>query len=82
MDKNITAKWARETSQEILGKKVAAQLEGCEEAIKKAVSENKMSTQVTIYAEKMVLQELRSRGFSVTQTSEQREGDWIVIHWQ
>ena len=42
MDKTITAKWARDEANAILGKKVIAQIETCEDSIKLAVKKNQM----------------------------------------
>lgn len=82
MDKEITAKWARETADSVLGKKVEAELEECEQRIKLAVKENKMSTTIyTFYGQPKTVKELESRGFKVKQYDSQRDGASLTISW-
>jgi len=82
MNKEITAKWAKETADNVLSKQVEVEVEKCEESIKQAVSENKMTTTVySFYCHEKTLQELVSRGFKVTQRDDQREGSSLTISW-
>jgi hypothetical protein len=80
---NITAEWARKTSQGILGKKVNMQIDNCLEAIEMAVTANKLSIDVSMYVEDLTIQDLQKRGFSVKKHSamDQRETDYITIKW-
>jgi hypothetical protein len=80
---NITAEWARKTSQGILGKKVNMQIDNCLEAIEMAVTANKLSIDVSMYVEDLTIQDLQKRGFSVKKHTamDQRETDYITIKW-
>jgi len=77
----ITAEWARRTAETQLGIKSTEELKKCFDAIKKAVSENKMSTTLYFYASKPCLEELHERGFQAYAKSDQREGSWTTISW-
>ena len=84
MGKNdeITAKWAKETSQSILGVKIEKQINDCLQSIKNAVSRNEMSVNIDMYAEQLTKRELEKRGFNVTQHSDQRDGSFLNINWE
>ena len=79
----VTAEWARKTSQNILGEKVKKHIETCLMYIRSAVIRNDLSVDITIYVEELTLTELRKRGFTVTKhvAQDQREGDYITIKW-
>jgi len=82
MDKEITAEWARKTADTVLSKKVEAELVECEENIKQAVSENKMTTTIySFYGHIKTVQELESRGFKIKQYDDQRDGSSLTISW-
>lgn len=82
MDKKVTAQWARETAETVLGKKVEAELEECEKKIREAVIENKMTTTIySFYGQSKTVQELESRGFKVKQHDDQRDGSSLTISW-
>ena len=83
MDKDkITAKWAREKSQEILGIKVQAELDGILVRIAEAVSNNKMLISSNSISE-IVKKELTSRGFSIKYVPgyDQRDPSYYTINW-
>lgn len=81
MRDEITAEWARKTSESILGEKIHKQIEICLNAIERAVKENKMMCGVAIYADSLVIKELNNRGFSVKQYDNQRDGSYLEISW-
>lgn len=81
MRQEITAEWARKTSESILGEKVNKQIETCLNAIENAVKQNKMSCSVGIYADALVIKDLNKRGFSVKQYDDQRDGSYLTISW-
>lgn len=81
MRQEITAEWARKTSESILGEKVHKQIETCLNAIENAVKQNKMSCSVGIYADALVIKDLNKRGFSVKQYDDQRDGSYLTISW-
>ena len=81
MKEEITAEWARKTSENILGEKVNKQLEVCLDAIERAVKANQMACSVGISADALVVKELNKRGFTVKQSSDQREGSYLNISW-
>jgi hypothetical protein len=81
MKEEITAEWARKTAQAILGEKVSKQIETCLNAIESAVKKNEMSCTVGIYADKLTIQELNKRGFTVKSHDDQRDGSYIDISW-
>lgn len=77
----ITAEWARDKATTILGLKVSLEVEKCLETIETAVSANKMSTSVNMYANALTIKELEKRGFKVKQQDDQREGSYLTIEW-
>ncbi|TXG80036.1 MAG: hypothetical protein E6R13_08855 [Spirochaetes bacterium] len=81
MREEITAEWARKTSESILGEKVNKQIEACLNAIENSVKQNKMSCSVGIYADALVIKDLNKRGFSVKQYDDQRDGSYLTISW-
>lgn len=81
MRDEITAEWARKTSESILGEKIHKQIEICLNAIERAVKENKMMCSVGIYVDSLVIKELNNRGFSVKQYDDQRDGGYLNISW-
>jgi hypothetical protein len=84
MDKCITAKWAKETAEKVLGEKVKVELHKCEEAIRKAVKENKMSTTVYFRVHDLTKHVLvESRGFRVQSkySTSQMDNDSTTISW-
>jgi hypothetical protein len=74
MEKGITAEEARRKSKTILGEKVKTQLYQCEEAINKAIVENKMSANVIFQLEHLAKKDLEDRGFTIKYT----DGDFRV----
>jgi hypothetical protein len=80
-NENITAEWARKASQEILGAKVQEQLNKCFINIKSAVSQNKLETSISMYADKLTITELAKRGFTCKQYDDQRDGSYLSITW-
>lgn len=81
MKNEITAEWARKTSESILGDKINKQIEVCLDAIERAVKANKMSCTVGIYADALVVKDLNKRGFKVEQSNDQRDGSYLTISW-
>ncbi len=81
MREEITAAWARKTSENILGEKIHKQIEVCFNEIERAVKENKMACSVGIYADALVVKELNKRGFEVKQNDDQRDGYYLTISW-
>ena len=81
MKEQITAEWARKTSENILGEKVNKQLETCLDAIERAVKANQMGCSIGIYADALVVKELNKRGFKVEQSNDQRDGSYLTISW-
>jgi len=81
MRQEITAEWARKTSESILGEKVNKQIETCLNAIENAVKQNKMFCSVGIYADALVIKDLKKRGFTVKQYDNQRDGSYLTISW-
>ena len=77
----ITATWARDTAIKVLGDKVKKEIEGCDGAIRKAVSENKLTTTIDLYIETLTKENLEQRGFEIKRFSDQREGSYTVINW-
>jgi hypothetical protein len=81
MRENITADWARKTAESVLHEKINKQIEICLNEIEVAVRRNQMGCNVGIYADALVIKELNSRGFSVKQHSDQRDGSYLEITW-
>jgi hypothetical protein len=81
-NEEVTAKWAKVTSQKILGIKIEKELADCLQAIKNSVSRNESSVNIDIYANQLTKIELEKRGFKVTQHSDQREGSYLNINWE
>ena len=81
MREEITAEWAKKTAETILGEKVNKQIEVCLNAIERAVKANQMACSVGIYADALVIKELNKRGFTVKQSSDQKEGSYLNISW-
>jgi len=78
----VTAKWAKETANGILGTKVKEQIEKCETNIIAAVKRNEMYCHVGIYADRLTIKELTSRGFECKQEDDQRNGSYLIIKWK
>ena len=81
MREEITAEWARKTSETILGDKVVEQIKVCLNAIERAVKTNQMACSVGIYADALVVKDLNKRGFKVEQSDDQRDGSYLTISW-
>ncbi len=81
MREEITAEWARKTSESVLGEKINKQLETCLDAISRAVKANQMACSVGIYADALVVKDLNKRGFEVEQSNDQRDGSYLTISW-
>jgi hypothetical protein len=81
MREEITAEWARKTSEGILGEKINKQLELCLETIEYGVRKNEMKVTVYIFADALVIKELNRRGFEVKQYDDQRDGSYLTISW-
>lgn len=78
----VTAEWARKTSQNILGEKVKKQIDSCLTYIKSAVNRNDLSVDITIYLEVLAIKELQRRGFTIIQhDGDQRDPSYITIKW-
>lgn len=80
---HITAKWARETSQNVLSTKVEEQLRVCFIGIEAAVSRNDMYCHVGIYPHDLTIKELNTRGFTTKyhDAIDQRDGGYLEIKW-
>jgi hypothetical protein len=85
MSERITAEDARRKSTTLMGEKVKEQLDQCEEAIRKAILENKLKTNVIFNLEPLTKKDLESRGFIVTFTEgdfrDPRECGYTTINW-
>ncbi len=81
MREEITADWARKTSEKVLGEKVKGQIEICLNAIERAVKANQMACSVSIYADALTIKDLNKRGFTVKQYDDQRDGSYLTISW-
>jgi len=81
-DNEITAKWAKDTTQNVLGVKIEKQINDCLRGIKNAVSRNEMSVNIDMYADQLTKKELEKRGFKIRQHSDQREGSFLNINWE
>jgi hypothetical protein len=81
MDENITAEWARNESDTVLNDKIKAEIIILEGQIMAMVKKNRY--EITLYQSIELLTEksFTDRGFSVTQWSDQREGDTTKISW-
>lgn len=80
MKEEITAEWARKTSESVLGEKINGQIEACLNAIENAVKANRMYCTIGI-ADALVVKDLNKRGFKVEQTDDQRDGCYLTISW-
>jgi hypothetical protein len=85
IQKEITASWARETSEAKLGEDLSIQLNNILNKIKDAVDKNKMEVYVTSM-DTLVRTELERRGFKimyypVTLSSDPIETSYYVIRW-
>lgn len=65
MKEEITAKWARETAENRLGKIAEGQLDTCLQKIKEAVEANLFYTSFYFTPEDRVAKELEKRGFQI-----------------
>lgn len=85
MSERITAEEARKQASTIIGNKVKDQLILCEEAINKAIAENKMSVSVLFELERLAKKDLEDRGFIVIYTEgdfrDPRECGYTTINW-
>jgi enamine deaminase RidA (YjgF/YER057c/UK114 family) len=81
MKEEITADWARKTSESILGEKIYNQIKTCLDAIERAVKANQMACSINIYADALVVKDLNKRGFKVEQSNDQRDGSYLTISW-
>jgi len=81
MREDITAKWARKTSENMLGERVKKQIGVCLAAIENAVKANEMACSIPIYADVLVIKELDKRGFRVKQYDNQIDGRYLTIYW-
>jgi|TARA_R110000824_G_scaffold291588_4_gene480093 hypothetical protein len=79
----ITAEWARETANVVIGKKVLEQISKCEDAVQIAVKKNEMSCNVFFSLESLTLKELTSRGFETkfNEGYDQRDSSYTTIKW-
>jgi len=80
-NKDVTAKWARETANNQLGAKADKELSDCLIKVKSAVAQNKLSVTCYNSVEDVVIKELESRGFKLANGYDQRDGGWIKISW-
>lgn len=85
MSERITAEEARRKATTLLGEKVKQQLDQCEELIRKAILENKLSVNVIFKLEPLAKKDLELRGFSVTYQEgdfrDPREHGYTTINW-
>jgi len=85
MSERITAEDARRKSTTLMGEKVKQELDQCEESIKKAILENKLSVNIIFKLEPLAKKDLESRGFIVTYKegdfSDPRECGYTTINW-
>jgi len=80
-NEQVTAKWAREMAQGLLGEKIKTQLDKCLTAITDAVTRNELSTSVGCTIHPLTEKELEKRGFTIKKMSDQREGSFVIISW-
>lgn len=82
----INAEWARKNTQTVIGERVKEEIKFCEEAIKKAVADNKTEAYVGKgLLDSITLRELANRGFVVNYQQgdfrDPREHSYYVIKW-
>ena len=77
----VTAKWARETANDILGKKVLNEIEKCENTIRAAVKKNEMSCNIFIILDNLTKKEFTARGFEIEyhKRHEQQDSSYYEI---
>lgn len=79
----ITAEWARNKTNEVLGKKSMEQVNKCLDEIEIGANDGETSLDISFTPEEMTLKELKSRGFKVEvfPAHSQREPTYITIKW-
>ena len=77
----MTAKQVRDKMAQDTTAKVQNQLDECDKAIEKSLKERQGGTYVYIYAEQEVIDNLKVRGFSTEQISNQLNDDTLIIRW-
>ncbi len=84
MNKAITAEWARNTAEKILGEKAEEQITKCEHAIKSAVSSNESYCTIGLPLEDRAIRELEERGFKLSknQSDHQMDNSYYEISWK
>ena len=82
-ENEVTAEWARKTSNSVLGDKIKKEISECEELIITAVHKNEMSCNVFMTLHTLTKKELVSRGFKVNhhEGENQRETSYTTIEW-
>ncbi len=82
MKEGITAKWARETAQNVLNERVVGQINKANLRIEQAVKENKFSTEFYGELHDFAKKDIKDRGFGLEKNnSRQMDGDSYTITW-
>jgi hypothetical protein len=81
MKEEITAEWARNESENILGERVLKEILDCNNAIVSATQKNITECYVNLFAHKRTIYDLEKRGFKVVQSDSQRDGSTLKINW-
>ncbi len=82
MKEEITAKWARETAQNVLNERVVGQINKANLRIGQAVRENKFSTVYYGELHDFAKKDIKGRGFGLeANTSYQNDGESYTITW-
>ena len=77
----VTAKWAREQSEQYMSDRVKAQLTESLNKILVALDDDERYVYVYKYLEEKVVSILQNRGFSVENCCSQKDGDAFKITW-
>lgn len=80
---DVTADWARKTSQEILSEKVKKEINYCLDTIVMAVKRNELSCSFNTTLDKLTIKNLENRGFKVDYHSgyDVREPAYHSVSW-
>lgn len=82
MKEEITAKWARETAQNVLNERVVGQINKANLRIEQAVKENKFSANFYGELHDFAQKDIKDRGFGLEKnTGHQMDGESYTITW-
>ena len=81
MKENITADWARKTSETLINEKINKQIETCLDAIEMSVNRNEFNCSVCINPDSLTIKEITKRGFSTKYISGGYGEGYLNISW-